>query len=66
MLRPCLARALYSGQAHGVWGGASTEERAVLHRQGSLTHGSADRVSAAAPRSSAGPAGPRAARPPSG
>ncbi|WP_367047446.1 WhiB family transcriptional regulator [Streptomyces sp. Je 1-332] len=33
VLRPCLAWALDSGQAHGVWGGTNAEERAALRRR---------------------------------
>jgi WhiB family transcriptional regulator, redox-sensing transcriptional regulator len=31
--QPCLACALATGQAHGIWGGYDEEERRVLHRQ---------------------------------
>ncbi|MEW1927719.1 WhiB family transcriptional regulator [Streptomyces sp. NPDC088360] len=34
VLRPCLTWALDSGQAYGVWGGTSAEERAALVPQG--------------------------------
>jgi WhiB family transcriptional regulator, redox-sensing transcriptional regulator len=31
--QPCLAYALATGQAYGIWGGYDEEERRVLHRQ---------------------------------
>jgi WhiB family transcriptional regulator, redox-sensing transcriptional regulator len=31
--QPCLAYALATGQAYGIWGGYDEDERRVLHRQ---------------------------------
>jgi WhiB family transcriptional regulator, redox-sensing transcriptional regulator len=31
--QPCLAYALATGQAYGIWGGYDEEQRRVLHRQ---------------------------------
>jgi len=31
--QPCLAYALATGQAYGIWGGYDEEERRVLNRQ---------------------------------
>ncbi|MEU5999993.1 WhiB family transcriptional regulator [Streptomyces sp. NPDC047197] len=54
VLRPCLTWALDSGQAYGVWGGTSAEERAALRRKGDTNHKDAnDGVPARAPLSSA-------------
>ncbi|MFD0548595.1 WhiB family transcriptional regulator [Streptomyces rectiviolaceus] len=62
VLRPCLTWALDSGQAYGVWGGASAEERAALRRQ-QPESSARPRLSSAGPRSAAPPAARRAPRP---
>lgn len=35
--RQCLAFALRTRQAHGIWGGMTEQERTVIRRQGSRT-----------------------------
>ena len=35
--RQCLAFALRTRQAHGIWGGMTEEERALIRQQGSQT-----------------------------
>ncbi|WP_347277107.1 WhiB family transcriptional regulator [Streptomyces durmitorensis] len=64
VLRPCLAWAIDSGQAYGVWGGTNAEQRAVLRQKAGSS--APARLSSAEPRSAApsdaptNPAPPRA------